>query len=160
MSYSSAYSIDYQTTPSYTNSFLLPRLTDSSTSVNISSNSGALTSGDDFLANSVQLNTGIYLLRFVGAITASANTVLISSATATITPASGLVVVSTMSIITPPDGGFIASAGTPYYFTLTDNVSYVVGDQNDPTTFTLNVTWSGAGTVTCTDMDCSYTKIT
>jgi len=65
-----------------------------------------------------------------------------------------------MSIITPPSGGFIASAGTPYYFTLTDNVSYVVGDQNDPTTFTLNVTWSGAGTVTCSNMDCSYTKIT
>lgn len=160
MSYSSAYSVDYQTTPSYTNSFLLPRLTDSSTSVNISSNSGSLTSGVDFLANSTQLNTGIYLLRFVGAITASANTVLISSATATITPAASLVVISKMSIITPPSGGFAASAGTPYYFSLTDNVSYILGNQNDPTTFTLNVTWTGAGTVSCSEMDCSYTRIT
>ena len=164
MSYSSAYSIDYQTGAEYSNGFLLPDLTNSSTSAILTPTSGNLTSGVNFVCASVQLNSGIYALRFTGTLTASDNNVVISQANAVILPANGLGVVgSTQSIITPPNGGFTCAAGADYNFAVTEVVRIIGGNDNDPTQFRVNVAWTitaGAPTVSIGNLSISYVKIT
>jgi len=164
MSYSSAYSIDYQTTPSYANGFLLPNLTNSSTSDEPVVVNGNLTTGVNFICSSIQLDSGIYALRFTGTLSASDNNVVITRANAVIFPANGLGVVScTQSIITPPDGGFTCAASTNYNFAMTEVCRIIGGDDNDLTQFYVNVAWTvtaGTPTVSIGNVNISYVKIT
>jgi hypothetical protein len=165
MSYSSAYSLDYQTTPEYSNGFLIPFLTNSSTSQILPSNSGTLTSGLNFSCGSTQFDSGIYALRFVGTLSASDNNVVITRANAVIVPSSGFggIVTATQSIITPPDGGFTCAASTNYNFALTEVCQIIAGDDNNPTQFYVNVAWtvtSGTPTVSLENVGLSYVKIT
>ena len=164
MSYSSAYSIDYQTGAEYSNGFLLPDLPNSSSSAILTPTSGNLTSGANFICASTKLNSGIYALRFTGTLSASDNNVVISRANAVIIPANGIGVIScTQSIITPPDGGFTCAASTNYNFALTEVCRIIGGDDNDPTQFYVNVAWTvtaGTPTVSIGNVDISYVKIT
>ena len=164
MSYSSAYSIDYQTGAEYSNGFLLPDLPNSSSSAILTPTSGNLTSGANFICASTKLNSGIYALRFTGTLSASDNNVVISRANAVIIPANGIGVIScTQSIITPPDGGFTCAASTNYNFALTEVCRIIGGDDNDPTQFYVNVAWTvtaGTPTVSIGNVDLSYVKIT
>lgn len=161
MSYSSAISLNYSPNESdYQNVPIFPLLTNSSTSNFIVSTEGTLTSGVVYTSGSILLTSGIYALKFSGTLTASANTIVLTQAYASILPEGGTLTTAIQSIIQAPDGGFTAAANTPYYFSVVECVNIISDSNNDLTTFTINAVWGGAGTVSLGDVQIAYQKIT
>jgi hypothetical protein len=161
MSYSSAVSLNY--TPNdidFQNVPIFPLLTNSSTSNFIASTEGTLTSGVVYTSGSILLTSGIYTLKFRGTLTASANTIVLTQAYASILPEGGGLTSAIQSIIQAPDGGFTAAANTPYYFSVDECVNIISDTDTNFTTFTVNAEWAGAGTVSLGNVQIAYQKIT